>query len=351
MTYISQDCDEHGLTNPAIMASGEQLTEHKAGFSPAMTPDFVSPAKAPSSSKPESRPSCPRCLRPLQTCICDALVADLPLATQTRIAILVHPKEVQLALGTLPLLKLCLKDLIVHVGDRFPEPDEDPRLHETLHADGFQCQLVCPGPDAEELCHDEDRDGTDGIRRALIFIDGRWSQAKSMINRSEWLRQLPRVVLRPRSQSGYVFRKQPQEGCLSTLEAVAEALEVLEGPSGQNIKAALIAPFHEMVKYQCKFLPEIEDKNARLVAPPEPLPIFDPEKATGKDGQKQVHCIVHWGEKTVGQRDVIVTEVMYDGQEAAKHRATELSAGRSHGKRFWALPIHKIPSGALFDGA
>jgi len=187
-------------------------------------------------------------------CICSDL-PDPALKTHTRIVVLVHPKEAVRKLGTAPILKLSLVDVIMLYAEGFPEPEEDPELHARLTAGGFRPALVCPGADAIELGAAGGAAGGEATDWTLIFIDGRWKQAKAMVNRSKWLQGLPRVVLRPTEQSGYTFRRQPVEGCLSTLEAVAEALAVLEGDAGAELKRALVAPFKRMVELQCCHIP------------------------------------------------------------------------------------------------
>lgn len=283
--------------------------------------------------------------------------------------LLVHPKEVQRPLGTAPLLRLCLKHLVVKIGDRFPEPEEDPELHAALHEGGHRCMLVCPGNNAEEMrapAEGEQEAAEEALFRqppaTLIFIDGRWSQAKTMVNRSVWLQQIPRVVLCPTSHSGYVFRKQPKEGCLSTLEAVGEALLALEGRRGPALREALLTPFRQMVQLQCPFIPDMKDKNAKLENDELGLRPFDVdaviEEATEEEKAAEVrsiNCIVRWGEHNVeGRREVIVMEVVRstDRLEAhadAKTRARVLSEGRSRGRRCWVLPLGKVPPGSLIE--
>lgn len=317
---------------------------------------------------PVSRPWCQHCRRPSRICLCAALPSDGLLETRTRIMLLVHPKEVQRPLGTAPLLRLCLQHLVVSVGDRFPEPEDDPELHASLHEGGHRCMLVCPGNNAEEMRPPpvgEEAAAEEALfsrpPATLIFIDGRWPQAKSMVNRSTWLQQIPRVVLCPTSHSGYVFRKQPKEGCLSTLEAVAEALLALEGRRGPALKEALLAPFHEMVQLQCPFIPNMKDKNVRLEDHELGLRPFDVEEVLEELAQQQnpsleVNCIVRWGDRTTvdGRREVIVMEVVKStkvpgphqaptGCAEAKRRALELSVGRSRGRRCWVLPLGKVP--------
>lgn len=327
--------------------------------------------------------------------------------TRSLIVLLIHPKEVQRSLGTAPLLQLCLRNMILKVGEKFPEPDEDPEFHEQLHAGGRRCFLVCPGPGAEELrppalqptapttpgCMEacwsmlRRRPGAAGASsgstdppRTLIFIDGRWKQAKTMVNRSIWLReQTPRVVLCPAEQSGYMFRKQPAEGCLSTLEAVAEALLALEGQRGPTLKAALLAPFRRMVEVQCGFIPEVLDKNERLAEVGQrrqkkradaaeeeeadeaasrtlrpysvevAYQVAEPASADPRSQEHGVFCILRWGERGVVGREVVVVKIARMCPEAAKRLAAQMSCGKTRGHRFWVLPPEKVPAGALYE--
>jgi len=323
----------------------------------------------------QRRPWCGGCNRARRICICDSLPPGAPLQTRTRVALLVHPKEVRRPLGTAPLLRLCLSNLVVHVADRFPEPEDDRELHMELHEGGHRCILVCPGANAEVLRPSRSHEQADDQQSpaTLIFVDGRWSQAKTMVNRSRWMQQLPRAVICPSEQSGYVFRKQPVQGCLSTLEAVAEALLALEGPRGPELKQALIAPFSTMVQLQCPFIPDLRDKNAALALPrcgQGEAELFDRDAAlrslksrgVGEDalavagkakpgGGKAcgVHCIVRWGQRSVDSREVVVTQIMCGPAEDAKLHAANISCGKARGSKFWVLPIAKVPVGARVE--
>lgn len=348
---------------------------------------------------------CGRCKRVHRVCLCAALPPCGPINTRSLVVILIHPKEVRRPLGTVPLLKLCLKNLLVYVGERFPEPEEDPKFHSKLYESGRRPVLVCPGQGAEELrapviaensgeeadngnnsADDMDSSSAEcGEARTLILIDGRWRQAKTMVNRSPWLKKcLPRVVLVPQEQSAYGFRKQPQEGCLSTLEAVAEALLCLEGRRGPQLKAALTAPFWLMVQLQCEFIPGHVDKNVPVKPKPKiqgkpeidaaigtllqetdtaegtPKVVETLEEAERRRGEqpwrlgpqlrpKKVHCIVRWGEQAVAGRNIVVVQIVNSTLDEAKIRTTELSRGFSRGHRFWVLPPEKLPEDVQYE--
>ncbi|CAE7945171.1 DTWD2, partial [Symbiodinium necroappetens] len=305
---------------------------------PAVQPKEQVEEELGKQSEPRPRhPAAQRILATLAFCsflpilTCDVLPSDRPLWTRTRIVILVHPKEIKRKLGTLPLLRLCLQDLVIREGEHFPEPSEDPELHELLAEGGHQPMFLCPGPDAKELAPvetsttDPVEDASDlDTKASLIFIDGTWRQAKGMVMRSPWLREhVPRAVIRPSGHSGYRFRKQPEQGCLSTVEAVAEALWALEGHRGAELKSLLLAPFHRMVELQCTFIRALEDKNAPVE---QTRLLFDPEaalKALGEspateassDGAKGQWQIAQPKAQILGE--VIVMDVLRGNRSSA----------------------------------
>ena len=200
--------------------------------------------------------NCPNCLRPQRVCLCEALPEVVE--TDTQVVLFTHPKELKRSLCTGPLLELCLKKIIKFVGKDFPDPEDDPALHEQLCQGGRPCFLLYPGPEASAVAEIASKTPV-----TLIVIDARWRQAQIMLNRSTWLQALPRLSL-PHKESGYIWRQQPASGCVSTLEAISEALNFLEGNDGARIKSLLLRPFEKMVQLQCQFTPNAKDKNANL---------------------------------------------------------------------------------------
>ena len=73
--------------------------------------------------------------------------------------------------------------------------------------------------------------------RLLVFIlDATWSGARKMLKLSPSLQRLPRVMFTPTAPSRYVIKQQPQDGCLSTLEACHELLLSLENQASTVIR-------------------------------------------------------------------------------------------------------------------
>jgi len=62
---------------------------------------------------------------------------------------------------------------------------------------------------------------------ALIAIDGTWRQARNILFTSTGLSQLPKCridVSKNQFKNQYIIRTQPEEGFVSTLEAISAAL-------------------------------------------------------------------------------------------------------------------------------
>ncbi len=83
----------------------------------------------------------------------------------------------------------------------------------------------------------------------IVVIDGTWSQAKTIWWRNAWLLKLRRAVLVPKHKSLYKeLRREPRRECVSTIEAIAEALEALGEP--QTVSDSLRKTFGELLEKQ-----------------------------------------------------------------------------------------------------
>jgi DTW domain-containing protein YfiP len=75
----------------------------------------------------------------------------------------------------------------------------------------------------------------------LIVPDGCWREGRRQDGRTDELQGIERVTIAPGPPSRYRLRSQTDPRRLSTLEAVARALEVLEGERGPEVRSALEA--------------------------------------------------------------------------------------------------------------
>ena len=180
---------------------------------------------------PAPRATCYQCFRPVTLCLCAHI---RPVANQTRVTVLQHPRERFHPFGTARFVRLALENaatvvayggvclpmsLAPHTGLLYPHPQA--RALETLPA---------------------------GERpRGLVVIDGTWAHAHTLYRDSPWLAALPHYQLHA-APSRYRIRRQPDPFCLATIEAVFAALAILE-PATEGVSRLLDA-FDQMVETQ-----------------------------------------------------------------------------------------------------
>ena len=181
-----------------------------------------------------SRSQCPRCLRPTTHCLC-ALIPSLD--SRTRVLLLQHPSEVNHALNTARLAALGLVNAQLVVGEVFEG------LQTLLNPPGYQARLLFPGEDAQPLQAYSPSDEP----LLLVVPDGTWRKARKLLHLNPLLAALPRVTLTAGAVSRYRLRKAPGPGALSTVEAIVQALQVLEAPQSFE---PLLKPFEALIEGQ-----------------------------------------------------------------------------------------------------
>ncbi|MDB6143402.1 MAG: hypothetical protein JWP80_2446 [Pseudomonas sp.] len=184
-----------------------------------------------------SRAHCARCLRPESYCLC-ALIPQLD--SRTRVLVLQHPSEVNHALNTARLAVLGLTNAELVVGEVFDD------LSTTLNRPGYQARLLFPADDAQPLAAYSSL-AQDSEPLLLVVPDGTWRKARKLLHLNPLLAALPRVTLGQAAVSRYRLRKAPGPDALSTIEAIAQALQVLEAPSNFD---ALLRPFEALIDGQ-----------------------------------------------------------------------------------------------------
>jgi len=203
-------------------------------------------APAPPSGPREPRALCRSCERPSSVCLCAELV---PVPTDTRVVILQHPRESNVPIGTARLAELALPNSERHVGVDF---SDSARVREVLSASSPPAVLLYPGPGARSLTREPPSGPV-----TLIVIDGTWWQAKKLFKKTPALQALPRYALEPPAPSRYRIRREPALHCVSTIEAITQALGALEGSRDVS---ALLRPFEAMVEHQLRFASEMRAK-------------------------------------------------------------------------------------------
>jgi DTW domain-containing protein YfiP len=166
---------------------------------------------------------CPRCLLPRRFCLC----AEIPtVVTRTQIVIVRHHSEQARSSNTGRLAHDALPNsLLVDHGGK-DGPTQLPPL------DG--AWLLFPaGPVTTEA--------PTPPPRQLIVLDATWSQARRMHHKLAALRGVPILRLPEAPMPAARLRTSPAPGWVSTIEAIARALRLLEGDAVAEPLEALFA--------------------------------------------------------------------------------------------------------------
>lgn len=189
------------------------------------------------------------------TCWC----AQLPSlsTTKTRVVFVQHPRERDVAIGTARMAHLALP------GSRFIEGLAiDAQIADVAE----DAALLFPGEGARPLA-----DWLADPPKVLIVVDGTWSQARKLLRLNPRLASLPRVSYDPPTPGNYRIRREPTDKHLSTIEATAAVLGLLEGDPARF--ATMLNPFELMVDRQLAATAEHgRRRHARQRSHSSPLP-------------------------------------------------------------------------------
>jgi DTW domain-containing protein YfiP len=169
-------------------------------------------------------------------CVC----ARVPLiANKTKVLVLQHPRERTHAIGTARLARLGLSNSHVEVAWNAAEREDEPP--EWLPSG---TALLYPSPEARSL----ETMPADERPTSLLVIDGTWHTAHTLFRDKSWLQRLPQVKLSPSAPSNYRLRREPRVDFVSTIEAIVQALQLLE-PETEGLPGLLQA-FDAMIDDQ-----------------------------------------------------------------------------------------------------
>lgn len=136
-----------------------------------------------------------------------------------------HWRERNLTSNTAHLSSLALPGSEIYLRGRKDEPLDLPALvHQQV---GFTPLILFPGDAAEVLSRQWV--ATHPGPYVLFVPDGSWRQAKKVALREPALKQAHQIKLAPSQPGQYLLRKAAHPEMLSTMEAISQALEFLEG--------------------------------------------------------------------------------------------------------------------------
>jgi DTW domain-containing protein len=176
---------------------------------------------------------CVRCRMLLADCLC-ALMPRLQ--TRTRIVLVLHSLETQKTSNTGRLAVQCLANSGTVLRGVKGEPTAQVKPQPMSLP-----VLLFPAPDARPI--DEWKDSARPVE--LFVPDGTWGQAQRARQRVTGLEDMPCARIDRAAPSDYRLRRTRDPRRLATIEAIAEALGVLEGP---EIRRALLQIFATMVE-------------------------------------------------------------------------------------------------------
>lgn len=206
---------------------------------------------------PKFRTICLKCNQPEFGCYCKKIKSFDP---QISFVILIHPIEVKRRIATGRMSHLCLQNSYLIEGQDYSQNTlvqsliDDPNYHSVILYPGkISTNLTLLDPVAR-------RELFPNTKKLRIFvIDGTWATAKKMIRQSTNLHSLPRICFSSTLASNFRVRKQPKEGCYSTIEAIYHTIELLEEHKNlptlnKKPQDNLLEVFNDMVERQLNFL-------------------------------------------------------------------------------------------------
>ncbi|HXH32118.1 MAG TPA: tRNA-uridine aminocarboxypropyltransferase [Bacteriovoracaceae bacterium] len=168
---------------------------------------------------------CSNCMLHKDRCICEFIPH---LILKTKVTLVIHAKELKRTTnsGTLALRALQNSEMKVRGSGR-SKLDLSPLL-----SSEYQSFLFYPADGAEEL-------NLQLVARSplpvhLIVPDGNWRQASKIHFRHPELKHIPRVMISDVNLAAHHLRAEHSDHGMSTLEAIARALGIIEGPDVQD---------------------------------------------------------------------------------------------------------------------
>lgn len=177
---------------------------------------------------------CAQCRLRSDLCIC-ALIQ--PIATRTRVVVVMHRIERYKSTNTARLLAAALKNASLTEWGVWGEECVLPPL--------AQAAVLFPDPSAETLTAKWVARQREPV--TLVVPDGNWRQATKVVRKTEQLRGLPKLALPEGPPTRFILRRNTRPGATCTIEAAARALAILEGPErGLDVQRHLEQLFDEL---------------------------------------------------------------------------------------------------------
>ncbi len=198
------------------------------------------------------REQCYTCFRAKINCLCDNIK---PFSTKMHFVILMHTKEARREkTGTARLAKLCLTNAELLIGNDF---SQNERVNALIQDPAYYPLVLFPGRNALNFsAHGNSRLNPKGKKLLIFVIDGTWSCAKKILNKSSNLQLLPRLSFSKSYISRFIIKRQPKEHCISTIEAIYYLCKEAEKAGCENLEKQpeiLMLLFKKLVNTQISY--------------------------------------------------------------------------------------------------
>lgn len=200
--------------------------------------------------KSSYRKKCYRCFRPIKTCYCHYAK---PFHTNTRFIILMHPNEAyRQKTSTGYLSHITLQNSEIIIGDDFTH---NKKVNDYINDEQYFPVMLYPKDDALSISDTTISENIIQKKRTLLLfiIDGTWYFAKKIIKNSKNMHVLPTLSFTTNRQSQYIFKRQPEDYCLSTIESIYYFIDECNHYTLETCreeKENLMYIFKKMVTYQ-----------------------------------------------------------------------------------------------------
>lgn len=185
--------------------------------------------------------SCNRCGLPIINCICGKAPK---IETKSKFWILSSENEISRPSNTARLLELVNKDSTeIFLWERTKEPK---KLIENIKDKRYETYLLFPA-EGELKSRKTEYENT-GKTPAFILIDGTWKEARKIIRKSDYLKDLKILSLNSSDKSQYSLRKGAEEGNLCTIEAAIEVLKLTDEFENSQITSEFFKLFLKSYK-------------------------------------------------------------------------------------------------------
>jgi len=229
-----------------------------------------------------ARAWCSACRRARTMCCCAEIVS---FRIGFELALLMHPKEARVAIGTGRLVHRAVTGSHLIVDERF---DEAPRLATLLARPDIAPLILFPRPGSVDLDALTPSDARSlvpvGKTPLVLIVDGTWTTAKKLLRLAPRLASLPALRFKPPRGSRYGrLRREPRAECWSTLESVHYIIDRFDAlglaPAQGRAHDELLGLMERVVARQLAFEPEHDVRAGRR--PPESPPAEPSEPSRG----------------------------------------------------------------------